>query len=197
MSKRLGLLLALSITSAIVHADNIKLGEPAYGGTGCPAGSVGVAVSPDQQSVSMIFDEFVVEAGGRRTLDRKSCNIAIPIHVPQGYSFSIFAIDYRGFTSLPFGSMAQLNVNYFLAGDRNGVRTQMTLRGPKQDEYLKRDSLGLSAEVWTPCGANTILRANSSMLVRTNSRGDQALATVDSADINAGIVYHLKWRRCR
>jgi hypothetical protein len=83
-----------------------------------------------------------------------------------------------------------------LANDRRGVRTSKSFIGPFADEYLKSDSLDLTALVWTPCGADTILRANTSMLVQTNSSGDEALATVDSADISAGIVYHLQWRRC-
>jgi hypothetical protein len=55
----------------------------------------------------------------------------------------------------------------------------------------------MESVVWTACGANTILRANTSMLAQTNGRREQALATVDSADINAGLVYHLQWKRCR
>jgi hypothetical protein len=178
------------------QAQDIKLGTPSYGGTGCPAGSASVSLSPDRQSISMLFDQYVVEAGGQRTIDRKNCNIAIPVKVPQGYSVSVIAIDYRGFVSLPRGSRAQLSVDYFLAGQGRGVRTSKSFMGPTSDEYLKTDRLGLEAIVWTGCGASTILRANTSMLAQTNSRREQALATVDSADVNAGIIYQLQWRRC-
>ena len=73
----------------------IALGEPAYGGTGCPSGSVSAALSPDNTSLSLLFDQYVVEAGQSvgRSFDRKSCNIAIPVHVPQGYSVSVMSID--------------------------------------------------------------------------------------------------------
>jgi hypothetical protein len=198
VSKRaIGLLLTLASAAAYVHADDLKLGNPAYGGTGCPAGSVGVAVAPDQKSISMIFDSYSTEAGLFKSFDRKACNIAVPIHVPQGFSVSVFAVDYRGFVALPSAGRATLAVNYFLANDRNGVRTQKTFRGPMVDEYLKSDSLDVIAQVWTPCGANTILRVNTSMLVQTNSSREDAMATVDSADISAGLVYHLQWRKCR
>lgn len=192
-----GTAIALFLLSFTAHANDIKLGTPSYGGTGCPAGSASVALSPDRQSISMLFDQYVVEAGGRKTIDRKNCNIAVPVQVPQGYSVAVFAIDYRGFAALPSGARAQLSVNYFLAGQGRGVRTTKNFRGPYSNDYLTTDRLGMESVVWTACGANTILRANTSMLAQTNGRREQALATVDSADIQAGLVYHLPWRRCR
>lgn len=193
----LGVFVFLSLASQVSLADGLQLGEPQYGGTGCPAGSASVALSPDQSALSILFDQYVVEAGGRKSFDRKNCNIAIPVRVPQGYSVSVFAIDYRGFTGLPSGARAQLSVNYFLAGGGSGVRTTKTFYGPSSSDYLKSDRLGMEAIVWSACGADTILRANTTMLVQSNSRRDQAMATVDSADIESGLIYHLQWRTCR
>ncbi|MGE4130620.1 MAG: DUF4360 domain-containing protein [Bdellovibrionales bacterium] len=196
MKRYRGLLFSFLLAASGAYADDISLGEPSYGGTGCPAGSAGVSLSPDQKAISILFDQYVVEAGGSKAFDRKNCNIAVPVHVPQGYSVSVFAIDYRGFTGLPAGGRANLSVNYFLAGGGRGVRTSKTFYGPTASDYIKSDDLGLEAIVWSGCGADTILRANTTMLVQTNSRRDQAMATVDSADIQAGLVYHLQWRRC-
>jgi hypothetical protein len=183
--------------SGHAFAQGLILGQPQYGGTGCPAGSASVALSPDQSALSILFDQYVVEAGGSRPIDRKNCNIAIPVKVPGGYSLSVFAIDYRGFTALPRNGRAQLNVEYFLAGGGRGVRTSKTFRGPIVSDYLKSDNLGLEAIVWTPCGADTVLRANTTMMAQSNSAREQALATVDSADVQAGLIYHFQWKRCR
>src|SRR5262245_56951679 len=105
--KRLSLLTAAVglALAAVARADDIALGDPAYGGSGCPAGTASVALSPDQKAISLLFDQYVTEAGGQtqKRLDRKSCNIAIPVHIPQGYSVSIFQVDYRGFVSVPQG----------------------------------------------------------------------------------------------
>lgn len=195
MNKAVVLLCTL-LLSGLANAQKLRLGEPAYGGTGCPAGSASVALSPDQQSLSILFDQYVVEAGGGKTFDRKNCNIAIPVHVPQGYSVSVIAIDYRGFIGLPAGARAQLAVNYFLSSGSGSVRTQKTFVGPASSDYVKRDSLGLEAVVWSGCGASTNLRANTTLLVQSNTRRQQAMATVDSADVQAGLIYHLQWRRC-
>ena len=202
MDLRNVLLAALLLSSATAatttaRADDIRLGDPAYGGTGCPAGSASVSLSDDRKAISLLFDQYVVEAGGSRAFDRKNCNIAIPVHVPQGMSVSVFAIDYRGFVGLPAGARAQLSVDYFLANGGRGVRSTKTFTGPATRDYQTSDRLGMEAIVWSACGADTILRANTTMLAQSNSRREQVMATVDSADVSAGLVYYLQWRSCR
>jgi len=195
MRRYLGLFAFLFSANAFAQS-GVTLGNPAYGGTGCPAGSASVALSPDATSLSILFDQYVVEAGGARAFDRKNCNIAIPVRVPQGYSVSVIALDYRGFTVLPHGGRATLSVDYFLSNSPRGFRTSKTFHGPTATDYIKSDSLGLEAIVWSACGAETNLRANTSMLVMSNARREQSMATVDSADVSAGLIYHLQWRRC-
>lgn len=189
---------SLLVTSLTAAADDIALGHPAYGGNGCPAGSASVTLSPDAKSLSIIFDQFLTEAGpaSRKTIDRKSCNIAVPVHVPQGFSVSVLSVDYRGFVSLPSQAQATLNAEYFFAG-MVGPRFARQFQGRTEQEYLFNNTLGVQATVWSPCGADTNLRVNASMMVRNTNRQLDALATVDSADINAGIIYQLQWRRCR
>jgi len=175
----------------------VALGEPAYGGTGCPAGSVSAALSPDNTSLSLLFDQYVVEAGQSvgRNFDRKSCNIAIPVHVPNGYSVSVLEIDYRGYNMLPRRATSQFNVEYFFAGRRGPMFTR-TFNGAMDSDFLLNNTLVASAVTWSACGEDVILRTNSSMRVMT-SGGQDAIATVDSQDVNAALVYHLQWRRCR
>jgi hypothetical protein len=188
------LLMVLGTTGAL--AQLITLGIPGYGGTGCPANSVSVTLSPDRSSLSLLFDEYFVEAGGGtgKSFDRKSCNVAIPVTVPQGLSVSIIAIDYRGFNELPVGARSQFNVEYFFAGTRGPTFTR-DFRGPLSQDYLIRNELTAQAIVWSRCGESVNLRTNSSMRVNT-AANRQALATVDSEDVSAAIIYSLQWRRC-
>lgn len=192
----LALVGVLSVLSLKAQADGITLGQPGYGGTGCPAGSASVTLSPDQTSLSILFDSYVAEAGNGRRVDRKSCNISVPVNVPQGYSVAVFQVDYRGFNSVPRGAQTRLDAEYFWAGAR-GPRVSRTFVGPVNDIYTVSDGLIASALVWTPCGASVNLRVNSSMMAQTNSRMEQTMATVDSADISSGLIYHLQWRRCQ
>ncbi len=179
------------------HAESLRLGQAAYGGTGCPAGTASVTVSPDQSALSILFDSYVAEAGNTtgKTIDRKSCNISIPVTVPNGYSVAVFQVDYRGFTAVPRGAQVRFDAEYFWAGS-TGFRVSRQFAGPYNDNYTVSDGLLATTMVWTPCGASVNLRANTSMMAQTNSRREQTLATVDSADISSGLIYHLQWRRC-
>lgn len=190
--------IASALGSASTASANIglQLGMPGYGGTGCPANSASVTLSPNQSSLSILFDQYVVEAGNGRQFDRKSCNIAIPVRVPQGYSISVFQVDYRGFNSLPAGARSTFNVDYFFAGS-SAVRQSKTFWGPSANLYELTDHLTAEAVVWSACGADTNLRVNTNMFVQSNRRGELAMSTVDSADVTAGLVYHISWRRCR
>lgn len=180
------------------QAANLALGEPSYGGTGCPAGTAAVTLSPDAQSVSILFDSYVAEAGyttGRR-IDRKSCNIVVPVHVPQGFSVSIFQVDYRGFNSLPeFDTQTRFNAEYFWAGIR-GPKISKVFRGPLNDNFITTDNLIASALVWAPCGKSVNLRINTSMMAQSNANFDQTMGVVDSADLSGSLIYHFRFRRC-
>lgn len=190
------LLLSAMMLSAPALADDISLGVPGYGGTGCPANSVSVTLSPDAKSLSLLFDQYQVVVGGEsgKSFDRKSCNIAIPVHVPQGLSVSILKIDFRGFNYLPSSANSQFNVEYFFAGTR-GPKFQRRFRGPLDEDYLINNELTAEAIVWSGCGADVNLRTNSSMRL-SSLYNQEAMSSIDSEDVNAAIVYQLQWKKC-
>ncbi|OJF93969.1 hypothetical protein AX760_20810 [Pararhizobium antarcticum] len=195
--KALAVLLSTVFMSSVAYADDISLGIPGYGGSGCPSNSVSATLSPDAKALSLLFDEYIVQAGGEtgKSFDRKTCNVAIPVHVPQGRSVSVLAVDYRGFNQLPRGARSQFNVEYFFAGARGPTFIQ-SFTGPKEKDYLISNKLVADALVWSPCGTDVNLRTNSSIRVNT-TRGQEAMATVDTQDVKAAIVYRLQWRTCR
>lgn len=193
------IILAMSILSGVFAAEagGLKIGMPAYGGTGCPAGSASITLSPGEDAVSILFDQFVTEAGRttNRRIDRKSCNLSIPVQVPQGYSVAVFQVDYRGYNAVPRGAFNRFDAEYFWAGSR-GPRVSRQFNGPLNENYTVSDNLVASTLVWTPCGASVNLRVNASLQSMSNSQMDQTMATVDSADISSGLIYHIQWRRC-
>ncbi|MFN8369750.1 MAG: DUF4360 domain-containing protein [Bacteriovoracaceae bacterium] len=186
-----------SLMSAVqTKADDISLGIPGYGGNGCPGGSASITLSPDKKTLSLIFDSFIVEAGGGAPrVARKNCNIAIPVHIPQGFSVSLISADYRGFNALPSGATAKFVAEYFFAGF-TGPRFEKSFYGSLNSDYFFQNNLGVAANVWSPCGQSINLRVNTSMMVQANYRNEYSLSTVDTADYTAGLVYHLKWMRC-
>lgn len=189
---------ALLISEMVMAQSGIRMGSPSYGGSGCPGGTASVSLSPTEDAISILFDAFGASAGGdtKKRVDRKSCNLSIPVTIPQGYSVSVIQVDYRGFNLIPAsGAYTRLNTEYFWAGIRGPMFTKLFV-GPQNKDFTTSNGIIAESLVWTPCGASVNLRVNSSIMAQANYRMDQTDIMIDSADITAGLVYHLQWRRC-
>jgi hypothetical protein len=179
-------LIAASAAPAFA-APKVEILGAGYGGNGCPDGSASVTVSPDGQELTLLFDKFIAE-GNNAKESRKSCNLSIPIKVPQGFQISFYDADYRGYVS-PY-TQARLRAEYFFAG-RRGPVFQRVFHG--ETDYNVRDRLATVANVWSACGKSENMRVNAAMSAR--GRG---IATVDSFDLaHRGLKYHIKYRACK
>jgi Domain of unknown function (DUF4360) len=179
-------LVTLPISPAFAESQ-VQIQGASYGGSGCPDRSASVSVSPDGQELTVLFDKFSA-LGNDPSQSRKSCNLSIPIKVPEGYQISLYDADYRGYVAP--ATSGTLRAEYFFAGNRGPV-FQRTFNG--ENNYNVRDSLATVADVWSACGDSTNMRVNASM----SARGKGA-ATVDSFDLaHRGLVYHIKYRSCR
>ncbi len=188
---------AALLMSKLLIADSISLGLPRYGGTGCPTGSVGMVLSPDSSQLSVLFDAYTVEANSTTRTDRKFCNMAVPIHVPTGYSISIIEMDYRGFSSVPEGASADLDVDTFFAGVRNnGPRHHGWFKPKAKGNFCLANKIDKTVVVWSPCGKDLNLNIVSMLSATTNTKGEQTLAAVDSLDLAAGLTYQIQWQSC-
>jgi hypothetical protein len=164
----------------------VEILSAGYGGSGCPANSASVTVSPDGQELSILFDKFIA-VGNNPSESRKSCNLSIPIKVPEGFQVSLYDADYRGYVAP--STSANLRAEYFFAGARGPVFSR---RFNGETNYNVRDKLATVADVWSACGASTNMRVNAAM----SARG-QGMATVDSFDLtHRGLVYHIQYRAC-
>ncbi|MBG1241654.1 DUF4360 domain-containing protein [Nostoc sp. NZL] len=178
-------LMTASIGPAFAN-DKVEILGAEYGGNGCPEGSASVGVSPDGQELSILFDKFI--ALGNKTAERrKSCNLSIPIQVPQGFQISLYDADYRGYVAP--ATIGRLRAEYFFAGQRGPVFSR-TFNGER--DYNVRDQLVTVADVWSRCGDSVNMRVNAAM-----TANGQGMATVDSFDLaHRGLVYHIKYRKC-
>jgi Domain of unknown function (DUF4360) len=178
--------LMTAFMSPAFAAAKVEITGAGYGGSGCPGGSANVTVSPDGQELSILFDKFIA-LGNKPSESRKSCNLSIPIKVPQGYQISLYDADYRGYVAPK--TSGRLRAEYFFAGQRGPIFSR-TFTGER--EYNVRDSLATVADVWSRCGDSLNMRVNANMTAR-----GQGMATVDSFDLaHRGLIYHIKYRSC-
>ncbi len=182
------LVLATVVTSSIAPVfagEQVEIVGVNYGGNGCPPNSVDVRVSTDGQELSILFDKFIAQ-GNDPNNSRKSCNISIPIKVPQGFQISLADADYHGYVAP--ATQGTLRTEYFFAGNRSPV-FQRTFNG--ESNYTVTDRLDTSTTIWSACGTTENMRVNASM-----TASGKGMATVDLFDAHRGLVYHLKYRAC-
>ena len=195
--KFFSLILSGLMAVGIVQAQEIELGTPSFNGNGCDRYNTAVSLTPSGQGVSILFDEFIVSSGGdpNSRFDVKNCNISIPVHIPNGYSVSVFSVDYRGFAVVPRWGHVGFSANYYFAGQA-GKASERVFEYPFEDDFLIRHQVRDGKFVWSRCGKDTTLRADTHLRAKGNNYGDETQAGVDSIDVTGAIEYHLKFRRC-
>ncbi|MEV5382634.1 DUF4360 domain-containing protein [Streptomyces sp. NPDC052721] len=180
--------------------DKIVIDVATVNGSGCPAGTAAVAVSPDNTAFTVTYSAYLAQAGGNSdpTAFRKNCQLNLVVHVPQGFTYAIASADYRGFASLQRGATGTQKASYYFQGSSNTVPRTHPFSGPYNDDWQATDSTDWAQLVWAPCGVlrnfniNTELRVNAG----TATPDKVSFMTMDSTDGDISTVYHLAWKEC-
>lgn len=189
--------------SALVKGAKLK--NPKLGGTGCPEGTLSASITPDGKTISLIFDNYIAEAGNSVGVKRdiKNCSVQLPIEVPAGYQFTIVKLDYRGFNSVPDGGRTRYVTMYSFLDEETKkqigkrIRRNYIFSGPLEEEYTISSDV-TSKPIWSNCGKNLEFRLDTRAIAVTNEEGEDVLATIDSIDASVGtsVEYHLLWKEC-
>ena len=194
-------LLSIAILALGLSAQaQIRLGIPAYGGTGCPAGTASVSLTDDQSILSVLFDQFVAQAPTPQgaSFDRKSCNLRIPVSVGPGFQVALIAFDYRGFAAIPNGGRGNFEARYSYVGQLRPAIFRKSFQAGRADNYSLKNELISTTIDWSPCstGKDLMLTVDANVLAMTNSMQQAAQVSVDSVDVSAGLLYSIQLRRC-
>lgn len=181
---------------------SITVGQPSYGGNGCPQGTMRAVFAPDNLSFSILFDQFVAEVSDSKPRrDVISCEAYIPIAIPDGMQMEITRVDFRGFVGLPDRAQAQLHSIFNFRG-RGGDGDKMNLRfrfqGPVMDNYeISTDAMQAQQDTeLSPCGGSFHLRVMNQLRLVNPAKGQPASVTIDSIDGQQNAVYYVNWRAC-
>merc|ERR1712154_18797 len=102
------------------------------------------------------------------TIDRVSCNLAVPVEVASGYTLGIFKVEYRGYTNVPSDDgYSEFFAEYFFAGIKGSEYEQRYIESG--DVYISND---VGVVVWSSCGANTNLRVNTAIIAHKEEDHD-------------------------
>jgi len=171
----------------------------AYGGTGCPQGSVGISLSTDRKTFTLIFDEYVASLGPgiRVTENRKNCQINVNLQYPQGFQYSLLSADFRGYVGIDAGVTATQKATYYFSGITEQASTETRFTGPVSKDYLIHDEIPFTSTVWAPCGQPQALNINSQILLQSSKSGASGLLTTDSIDGKVTFILGLQWAVCK
>ncbi|KAL2129156.1 hypothetical protein VTI74DRAFT_8162 [Chaetomium olivicolor] len=179
----------------------VQITGTSYSGTGCPAGNVSAELSSDLTTLTLLYDQLKAEAGNSVSTFsyRRNCDLTVRLKYPQGWQFSVFKADYRGYAQIPAGDRGTSKANYFFSGDprRANLRcsqifSAVTIRGPYDGDYLKTDQFGgVQSTGWSPCGVEGLLNIHSEVRLSPMDTVKPALLTVTS------LGTAVQWRRCR
>ncbi|MFC9815041.1 DUF4360 domain-containing protein [Streptomyces virginiae] len=186
--------------SASAPLDQVTVDVATVNGSGCRPGSAAVAVSPDNSAFTVTYSEYLAQAGGGvpAVEGRKNCLLSLVVHVPQGYTYAIAKVDYRGFGSLQPGAIGTQKASYYFQGMSQTAYRTHRFDGALDDNWQATDTTGIEALAWSPCGEqrnfniNTELRAE----VGTSDPSKTSFMALDSTDGSINSVYHFSWKQC-
>ena len=162
-------------------AGSVAFSTPTYAGSGCPAGTVAINTSPDNQAFTLLFDSFWIagSASSGAQLSAK-CVTTVNISVPAGWSFSVISVDTRGYASLATHQV-KVDINSRVAvGNNNGnaASGSLRLRGPFDDNFQIRAEVPGASGRWSACD-DGLTRVEFDTEIKMKR---EALAAVDSLD---------------
>ncbi len=176
-------------------AGSIAFSTPTYAGSGCPAGTVALNTSPDNQAFTLLFDSFWI-AGSASSGPQQSakCVTTVNMSVPAGWSFSVISVDTRGYASLATHQVKVDISSRVAVGNNQGnaASGSLRLRGPFDDNFQIRAEVPGASGRWSSCN-DSVTRVSIETEIKMKR---EALAAVDSLDGQVQALA-LAWKRCR
>ncbi|MFG2750527.1 DUF4360 domain-containing protein [Streptomyces xanthophaeus] len=169
-------------------------------GSGCRPGSAAVAVAPDNTAFTVTYSEYIAQAGGAAPpVDaRKNCLLSLVVNVPQGYTYAVSKVDYRGFGSLQPGAVGTQKASYYFQGMSQTAYRTHKFQGALDDNWQATDETGIEALVFAPCGEKRNFNINTELRAETGTSDatKTSFMALDSTDGSFNSKYHFSWKEC-
>ncbi|MCP9208300.1 DUF4360 domain-containing protein [Streptomyces cucumeris] len=183
-----------------VPPEKIQVDVRTVNGSGCPKGTTAIAVANDNTAFTITYSDYLAQVGpDADPIDiRKNCQLNLDVHIPQGFTYAIAKVDYRGYASLQRGARGTEKASYYFQGSADTASQTHEFSGPYRDNWQTTDSTDYSALVWAPCGQDRNLNINTELRVNAGSSpaSSTSFMAMDSTDGGVNTIYHLAWKEC-
>ncbi|MFI9365202.1 DUF4360 domain-containing protein [Kitasatospora sp. NPDC053057] len=181
--------------------DRIVIDSVAASGTGCPAGTAAVAVSPDSTAFTVTYSNYLAQVGpgAAPTDSQKDCQLNLRVHVPGGFTYAVVSAGYRGFASLAPGASATQRASYHFQGNPRTTKSAHHFKGGFNNDWQTTDTVDVAALVFAPCGEERSLDIDTELQVErgTSSPNATSFMEMDSTDGRINTVYRLVLQQCQ
>lgn len=180
--------------------DRIVIDVQTVNGSGCRAGTAQVAPSSDNTAFTVTYSDYLAQAGGNSNpIDmRKNCQLALQIHIPQGFTYAVAGADYRGFAHLAEGAWGMERASYYFQGSSRTAQSTNRIEGAYSDNWQFSDRTDVGQIVWKPCGVYRNFNVNTELRVYRGSSdsSETSFMAFDSTDGSIKTTYHFRWKKC-
>lgn len=193
------ILLGLLFTTLNALGDEAFISDVQFAGSGCDQNEAVAVLSPDQHVVSLLFDNFIVEAGGENLKrNRKNCQIKLSLSAPENKRIVVEKIDYRGYayvsTSGRMNFVSQYSFNIPSLGISSRIFKDLISKSGDVDEDLYVEQIIKDRILSRACGEDVELDIRTDLSVMVAHGEDEGYASIDSLD--SGIDYHISYESC-
>lgn len=168
----------------------------AMNGSGCRPGSVFVVIPPDNTGFDLAYDTFMASTDGVVEF-RKSCQVTLQVHPPEGMTYALTRTDFRGFAHLEPDVTARLRTRHNFAGTAPGPFSAHPFTGPMDDDWQVTEVIEPADQVVAPCGEQPALTVWSELtVVDGTAAGQTSWITLQALSWPAFSTFHLTWSEC-
>lgn len=144
------------------HAQAIELGQPAYGGTGCPAGLAPSITISNKGVVSVRYNNFTVQDDALKQIGRGNCSIRLPINVNGKYKLAVESVELRAIGRVPAQGRLDFHADAnFVGGELVSVDQRVV--GPKGTQNVRLAKRAAAVD-YTDCGDSAMLALSANMI---------------------------------
>jgi hypothetical protein len=167
-------------------------------GSGCKKDTTAVAVASDNTAFTVSYSEFIAEAGpgSPGTANRKNCQLAVNVHVPQGFTYAVAKADFRGYADLQAGATGLHRTSYYQQGSSQTERADQDFEGPVKRNFTVTNKTEIEELVWSRCGEDTIFNVNTELRINAKDSTGTSFMAMDSTDGSARTLFQVSWKRC-
>lgn len=167
-------------------------------GDGCPSGSYSYLLTPDKQTLQILFSKFIAELAPVGTFvsnpPTRACTVSFQLKLPAGLALTWYRTEHRGFADTSGGASGQFVARYYLPGQGGfDVFRSFPINPYQVAAYtVINDNLGGS---WTACGGSRLLSINTRIRLSGRPTGYNTL-TVDDETEKVETILRFRYRSC-